>query len=245
MKNKVLKTLVLFLFAIFGGLGSSVLFQTNVFAQSDGQVKLTKLEVNPDSIESGEGFRISGEFAGKFAKEGDTVKIPIQSKNVNLSLQGKIPIYNDKDNRNHIADAIFSENEISIVFCKEVEGLHEISGSFYKDAQATLVDLNSIGTVTIEHKTVTVNIPGPISQSSSSIFYKSGVSFEREPESVTWGFVFNASQTKDSIDFQVTDILNEYMIWDINRNSATESAIFNIESEGNQWYGIEEAKKEG
>lgn len=198
------------------------IFPKNIaYAQSEKQMKVTELIVEPSSIEYGGRFKISGKFGGEgyTANPGEILEVSFNTSDVNLQIPNVTKDLYESGVK--IGIARFSSSGIQIEFTEGVRDLENVSGSFSIDGQAYNSDITQTNTGTIDVSS------GDLSQRievkydhkesgtvTENVYSKQGVSYAGDPDNVRWVFTLNAAQKDGTyITYNITDTLNDDMDW--------------------------------
>ncbi|XVG95681.1 hypothetical protein ACGCUP_00135 [Eubacteriales bacterium KG125] len=221
------------------------------YAQSEKQMKVTELNVEPSSIEYGRKFTISGKFGGQgyTAKNGETLQIPFKADGVNISIANKqAPImFQGHD----IGTIEYSSSGITIKFNEKVEELNNVEGSFYIEGNAhnTNTDDTNTGTIKIgsgeyEKEIKVKYIKTESGTTTENVYRKSGIADPNNTDDIRWAFILNAVKKTFSNKpyYTITDKLNSDMNWNKVKSKSNPYIVQigerYVESDQLSYYGI-------
>nr|CAA80122.1 fibronectin binding protein [Streptococcus dysgalactiae] len=258
MKNKVLKTLVLFLFAVLG------IFSIQTVRAAGKSVNL-QVKAQTEQINHGDSVRFEVNFGGPGTKveKNQTVNISFIGDYAKINLPKESLILKDSNDDAILGRVEFSDNKAILIFNEEASHRDDIVGGFFFDARGIYngdVKSSGKGSIRVEYENkyriININYNAGGSR-TDSVYAKSGVldDFDSTGRIVNWYFNFNAALNPikdEDVEFMTTDNLPQTMTWDIEAVKKDPYVVQirggylgTVFSKNGGWIDIEEATKLG
>nr|CAA82330.1 fibronectin-binding protein [Streptococcus dysgalactiae subsp. equisimilis] len=261
MKNKVLKTLVLFLFAV---LGIFAMQTVEAEGRDVSNEVVTRLDFDKTEIPDGGVFRTQVEFKVKDSLHlsyGDYFELKFEGPDSSFNLEKPSIPLKDTKTQNILGEVKFDNKSKTIraIFTNGVKNLHNVEGGFYFDlfARNTNQRDESVKLKVIsgtKHAEVVIQKERG-GTATDNIYYKSGdIPDTQNEDSVRWSFTFNAARkSTNGVGFLVTDTLDSTMTWDVEKNLREKYAINftggwigdELLKSKNGWLSLKEAENYG